>query len=281
MDFSKPWKNSDQILIVEGREMHVHRCMLSLWSPVFDRMFNSNFKEKNCTKIELKMKSAGEIEEMLNIMYDRSKHITESNFQYLFELSEEYQIEQLRHQCVEYIKQVDKAGLKSLIYLVTADRFGIKDVVETCIKELASVSTINTEMDDINKAISDQLKNKILSARIRQLEDETKKLTHMMESLTKYLYGRANEAYINFLREQGLEETVLSRCTLYDEHVDKRIGQTFDIDCTACRKNSMLPKTFTVESKKVGYIMEQMYKSTDNVKVAESLLKQETNSKPK
>ena len=46
-DFSKPWMYSDVALNVEGQMFHVHRFALAMWSPVFKKMFTSEFKEKN------------------------------------------------------------------------------------------------------------------------------------------------------------------------------------------------------------------------------------------
>lgn len=76
MDFSRPWKNSDQILQVGEQQFHVHRCMLGLSSPVFERMFNGPFKEKDSCVIQLKGKDETQVGEMLNVLYDRSKAIT-------------------------------------------------------------------------------------------------------------------------------------------------------------------------------------------------------------
>ena len=76
MDFSKEWKNSDQIIKIDDREFHVHRCRLSLCSPVFELMFHSPFKEKDSPVVELKMKNADQFEEMLRVIYDRTKPIT-------------------------------------------------------------------------------------------------------------------------------------------------------------------------------------------------------------
>ena len=75
-DFSSEWNNSDQILVVQERNLHVHRCILSIWSPVFDRMFNGHFKETTSQRVELKGKIHSEVEEMLKVMYNRSKDIT-------------------------------------------------------------------------------------------------------------------------------------------------------------------------------------------------------------
>ena len=51
--FSEPWDNSDVVLVVEGKEFHAHRCILSLQSPDFKAMFNGKFKDSSQKKIEL------------------------------------------------------------------------------------------------------------------------------------------------------------------------------------------------------------------------------------
>lgn len=38
---SKPWKMSDVVIVVEDKKSHVHRNVLALWSPVFEKMFTS------------------------------------------------------------------------------------------------------------------------------------------------------------------------------------------------------------------------------------------------
>ena len=57
-DFSEPWKFSDVVLVVEDQKFHVHRSTLSIWSPVFETMFTSMFKEKNINEIPLPGKKA-------------------------------------------------------------------------------------------------------------------------------------------------------------------------------------------------------------------------------
>lgn len=75
-DFSMEWENTDQVLFVEAKPLHVHRSILSLWSPVFSRMFYGDFKEKSCSEITLPGKSYDEITEMLKVVYDRRYPIT-------------------------------------------------------------------------------------------------------------------------------------------------------------------------------------------------------------
>ena len=74
-DFSTAWRNSDVVLVVEERHLHVHKLVLSLQSDVFHVMFNHNFKEKNSIEVPLPGKSFEEIKVMLEVIYDRGKDI--------------------------------------------------------------------------------------------------------------------------------------------------------------------------------------------------------------
>jgi len=68
-DFSEPWKISVVVLVVEDQRFHVHRSTLAFWSPVFEKMFITVFKEKDNDEIPLPGKKASEIKEMLQMMY--------------------------------------------------------------------------------------------------------------------------------------------------------------------------------------------------------------------
>ena len=67
--FSKPWQNSDVVLVVEEKELHVHLMILSLASPVFETMFNGSFKESQTKRVTLEGKSFDLIEQMLTVIY--------------------------------------------------------------------------------------------------------------------------------------------------------------------------------------------------------------------
>lgn len=72
-DFSQPWHFSDMVLSVEGTNFHVHRSTLSMWSPVFEKMFTSEFAEKDANEIALPGKKADEVEVLLKIVYSHGK----------------------------------------------------------------------------------------------------------------------------------------------------------------------------------------------------------------
>jgi len=67
--FSKPWKGSDGVLIVGDKELHIHTQTLSLASPVFEKMFNGNFKEAQTKRVPLEGKSYEIVEAMLKFIY--------------------------------------------------------------------------------------------------------------------------------------------------------------------------------------------------------------------
>ena len=59
--FGQPWKLSDVALVVEEERFHVHRALLAFWSPVFEKMFTSEFQEKCKNEVPLPSKKASEI----------------------------------------------------------------------------------------------------------------------------------------------------------------------------------------------------------------------------
>ena len=100
-DFSEPWKCSDAVLVVEDQKFHVHRYILAMWSPVFEKMFTSEFKEKNSCEIPLPDKKASEIKELLLIIYlnisgKARNTVTNENCYFLVKLADEYQMEDIR-----------------------------------------------------------------------------------------------------------------------------------------------------------------------------------------
>ena len=67
--FTEPWDYSDLILVVENEKFHVHRALLSMNSPVFKAMFQSQFKEATSSEIPLPEKKANEVLDFLKQIY--------------------------------------------------------------------------------------------------------------------------------------------------------------------------------------------------------------------
>ena len=67
--FDEAWQKSDAVLIVEEKQLHVHSIILSLASPVFDKMFNGDFKEAQDKQVSLQGKSYQLVEHLLKLLY--------------------------------------------------------------------------------------------------------------------------------------------------------------------------------------------------------------------
>ena len=104
-DFSQAWKISDVVLVAEEERFHVHRAVLALWSPVFEKMFTSEFVEKNKNEVVLPGKKASEIRELLSLIYPsgREKSITEENCYFLVKLAHEYQMDAIVTRCEDFM----------------------------------------------------------------------------------------------------------------------------------------------------------------------------------
>ena len=138
-DFSAPWKFSDVVLVVEDQKFHVHRSTLAFWSPVFEKMFMSDFKEKGNDEISLPGKKASEIKQLLHMMYPslEEKPVTKSNCYFLLELAHEYQIESIAQKCEAFMVTVVKAKQENdvIAMLIYGQKYHLKSLITTCIYE--------------------------------------------------------------------------------------------------------------------------------------------------
>lgn len=175
-------------------------------------------------------------------------------------------MEQLQSQCIQYLNKADKTGLKSLRYLEHAEQYGLMETVNTCVREIASVPFVELEKDDGYKSLPDKLKNLVLTQKTKQHEKRRTKTDRILEKLFESFYQSAGEGYKKFLREQGLESTILNRCPFDEKHVTNHVtkhqsGRTFDPYCAACRKIVTVPKTVTVENERFCFLMEELLAS--------------------
>ncbi|XP_053376980.1 uncharacterized protein LOC128547802 [Mercenaria mercenaria] len=99
-DFTtKSWKE-DFCFIVEEKRLYVAKVVLALASPVFERLFQADFKEKDETEIELPGKKFEDVSEFLNCIYPSvMKAVTIKNAYQIVALAEEYQVVALKAKC--------------------------------------------------------------------------------------------------------------------------------------------------------------------------------------
>ena len=136
-DFLEPWKLSDVVLVVEDQKFHVHRSFLAVWSPAFEKMFTSEFKEKNNDEIPLPGKKASQIKQLLCMLYPSSeeKQVTEENCYFLLELAHEYQIESIVEKCQSFMVFMVKEKMEDdvLAMLIYGQKYQLKTLISACI----------------------------------------------------------------------------------------------------------------------------------------------------
>ena len=163
-DLSMPWTLSDVVLSVEERKFHVHRCILAIWSPVFEKMFTSNFKEKHQYEIPLPGKKATEIQEMLSVMYLKEKTVTYETVFFLLELAEEYQMETLRSLCEKcFIKHTTKD--KAIEFLEHAQTYRLKQLADVCIERGAELTPKELHTNEKYNLLSQLYKQRLAEKR--------------------------------------------------------------------------------------------------------------------
>ena len=143
-DFSEQWKLSDVVLVVEEERFHVHRGLLAFWSPVFERMFTSDFKEKNSDEIPLPDKKASEVKELLQIMYPslEEKIVTRTNCYFLLDLAREYQIASITRNCEDFLVSAVKRRQEKdiLAVLIVVQNHELQKLMNSCIYEVRRLS---------------------------------------------------------------------------------------------------------------------------------------------
>ena len=184
-DFTQPWKFSDVILVVESEKLHVHRAVLALCSPVFEKMFTSEFQDKEEKEISLPGKKANEVKELLQVIYPTVERkppglIKEENCHYLLSLAHEYQIAVIVDRCEDFIIKVMKTRQPNkdvIAELVFAQTYDLKKLKRASI-ELAQNLTL------------EELKND----QVEYDQIESQNLKEIMEGMIKRLQSQLNQA---------------------------------------------------------------------------------------
>ncbi|XP_022788822.1 BTB and MATH domain-containing protein 36-like [Stylophora pistillata] len=196
-DFSKPWASSDLAFVVEGEQLHVHRWVLSQGSPVFEKMFTSNFSEKDKEQIIMPAKKMTEFHDLLLMVYSLAERsITSQNCSYLLKLADEYQIGFLLEKCEDFLVATSSdifAGTLSLkaifsdflleqsafkkeqvlALLILAQEYHMENLISNCLWEARKFSL--TELKKDYQELCDLLEPKIycgmLERIIERMED--------------------------------------------------------------------------------------------------------------
>ncbi|CAH1785266.1 unnamed protein product [Owenia fusiformis] len=122
--FHKPWPGSDiAFLMDDEKRVYASKAVLTMVSPVFETMFNSDFKEKEASEIPLPGKKSEDIVALMEVIHPKTwANVTESTIEPLLKLAREYQMEQLTKKCGEFLN-----GCKASFHnLYLADEYNLR-----------------------------------------------------------------------------------------------------------------------------------------------------------
>ena len=182
-DFSVPWKWNDVVLVVERQKFHVHRHILAMWSPVFEKMFTSEFKEKTLSEIPLPGKKASEIKKLLLIIYPTTsgkawKSITDENCHFLVKLADEYQMDDIRKRCEDVLVDLvsKKPGNSFLSDLTFAQTYKLEKLLETIINKARELRLQNLKNHEMYHKMDPHIYKQIVEGIIARLQTELEEL---------------------------------------------------------------------------------------------------------
>ena len=185
---------SDVVLVVEGQKLHVHRGTLAIWSPVFDTMFTSDFKEKNSVEIPLPGKKADEIKLLLQIMYDTSWNrsiMTEGNCYFLLDLAHEYQIEAIITRCEDFMANKVKVKAKESVLadLVFAQTYKLEKLKLASVTQAHCLSLDELKNDEMFNQIQPCNVQEIMEGIIKRLQRELQEARRESEERQRRVIG--------------------------------------------------------------------------------------------
>ena len=196
--FSKPWERSDVVLVVEDKEFHVHRWMLSLQSPVFDVMFNGKFKDSTQEKIELKDDKHGAMLLFLQLLYPANMldkdygtvDIKDENVLSIVELADKYGAKHVMKQCLNCVKYLQPETKMKLLPYVVRHELPVKDILDVIARHISTDKLENFAPELGN----DSVFIKTLVKKCRVQEDVIKQAnTVMQHMINKHVTEMAKE----------------------------------------------------------------------------------------
>lgn len=179
LDFSKPWKMSDVVLLVEDERFHVHRNVLVLWSPVFEKMLNAASREKSKSEIWLAGKNADSVKTLLIMMYPPGNdEVTSENYREILELATEYQIASIVEKCECFL--VDELNFDTLqkssnhqdpiSLLILAQKYELKELESVCVKYASRYNLKELQEHGLYDSIEEENYTNILESIVSRMD---------------------------------------------------------------------------------------------------------------
>ncbi|CAH8437036.1 unnamed protein product [Schistosoma turkestanicum] len=170
LDFSNPFLFSDAVLVVQGRNLHCHRAILSIYSPVFKAMFQNRCIENQKNEVVIPVDEYDDIKEMLRHMYTPGGcDMTVETAEKLLPILHRYQIDSMVS-LAERTLTFRLNDVTAPLFLRIADLYGLTRLRQAALDSCARLDygRMIKAFEEIN--LSPELKNEVLERRIKVLE---------------------------------------------------------------------------------------------------------------
>uniref|UniRef100_A0A915CZH5 BTB domain-containing protein n=1 Tax=Ditylenchus dipsaci TaxID=166011 RepID=A0A915CZH5_9BILA len=161
---------TDCVLILGEKEVHINKGLLSVYSPVFNNIFNSEeFQlEKNAEgtfseelKSALEGISRSQFVQLLTVIYPSREPITDSNVEVLLKLASRFEMKDVLQHCVCHLTSW-RTGFTVAKKLHLAQEYGLEDLKEMCIDRYHTLDDLKQlENNEIYKFLDKDIKIKL------------------------------------------------------------------------------------------------------------------------
>ena len=149
-----------------------------MWSPVFEKMFTSEFKEKKSCEIPLPGKKASEIKELLLIIYLNMSGkawntVTNQNCYFLVKLADEYQMEEIFKRCEDVLVSLvsNKPGNTFLDDLTLAQTYKLEKLLGKIVGKARQLQLQEFKRHEMYNKMVPHIYKQIVEGIIERLEN--------------------------------------------------------------------------------------------------------------
>lgn len=179
---------SDITLLVEGKKLHAHRTLLSVYCSYFRVLLASDhFSEAGAKEIELKSSEFVEVKYDVMVKFllhlypvHSFKGITDDQtLMDLFPLAEYFQCQHVRTKCVSYIRQqigsvTNRSSLSvksALLYLHLCEKYQMRTFVERLVGIVSCKSLKDIQAEEHFSVLTPEMQRDIFQQRVKYVEE--------------------------------------------------------------------------------------------------------------
>ena len=214
--FASPWSDSDIVLVVEGKELHVHRWILTSQSPVFKSMLDGHFKEAHQDKIPLPEKDFETMQLFLKLLYPASMFgkdripLDDGNRLSVLAIADEYQCVNLIQQCINEAKITPGNVLEILPYAVKYLELALPKMFK-----MICYGTSTSKLEEICPNLENtKISIEMVLAKCHYLESTVVSMQETIFSLMRAFLEQYDALSLNLIskNDSRLKTTADSRC---------------------------------------------------------------------